>query len=117
MVHQSFFKRNKYGNIQREYNGHKYHSGFEAEVAAELDLRIKGKDIKSWERQVKIPLTAHGKHICNYYIDFVITHNDESKEYLEVKGFGTALWQLKWKIFEAQMEEEAPGSLLTVYRR
>jgi len=106
----------KYGNKKQTYNGISYHSKLESGYAQELDLRKKAKDIKDWRRQVKIDLTAHGKHICNYYIDFVIEHNDGSEEYVEVKGFETDVWRMKWKMFEAQMEAENPRAKLTIVR-
>ena len=99
-------KGNKYGAKRYDHNGITYHSKKEAGYAAELDLRKKAKDIKDWKRQVKLDLKAYDKHICNYYIDFVITHNDDTLEYVEVKGFATSLWRLKWKLLEAQMDEE-----------
>jgi len=80
-------------------------------------MRIKAKDIKSWERQVKIELTAHGRHICNYYIDFVVTHNDGTLEYVEVKGFETDLWRLKWKLFKSKMTEEEPRAKLSIIKK
>lgn len=94
-------KQNKYGNVNKEYGNQLYHSKKEAGYAQELDLRVKAKDIKSWKRQVRISLDVRDYHICNYIIDFVITHNDGHLEYVEVKGFETPLWRLKWKLFEA----------------
>ena len=88
----------------------------EAKYAEDLDWRVKGKDIKSWERQKKISLDVNGKHIANYYIDFVIHHNDGSREYVEVKGFATEVWRLKWKLFEALIDEIDPGMEITVVR-
>ena len=35
-----------------DYNGAVYDSKLEAGYAQELDLRIRAKDLKSWERQV-----------------------------------------------------------------
>jgi len=80
---------NKYGNISQTYNGHPYQSKLEAHYAQELDLRVRAKDIKSWERQVRTELYVHGKKICDYTLDFEITHNDGSTELIEVKGFPT----------------------------
>ncbi len=91
----------KYGNRRQTYEGITYHSNKEADYAAELDLRKKAGDIKSWERQVKISLDVKKKHIANYYVDFMIHHNDKTKEYVEVKGFATEVWRLKWLLFEA----------------
>lgn len=92
---------NKYRNKKAEHNGVSYHSKFEAGYAAGLDIRKKTGDIRSWERQVKIPLDVNGKHIANYFIDFKILHNDGIVEYVEVKGFETDTWRLKWKLFDA----------------
>lgn len=91
----------KMGNHPTEYGGVKYHSKREADYAAELDLRTRGKDIGGWERQVRIPLIVEGKMIADYVIDFVIQHKDGPLEYVEVKGHETAVWKLKWKLFEA----------------
>jgi hypothetical protein len=99
-------KGSKYGAKKSSFNGITYHSKKEAQYAGELEMRKKAGDIKDWKRQVKIDLKAYDKHICNYYMDFVITHNDNTLEYIEVKGFATPLWQMKWKLFEAQMAEE-----------
>ena len=109
-------KTNKYGNIKQTFQGYSYDSKLEAGVAQDLDLRQKAGDIASWERQKTIRLYAYGKHICNYRIDFVVTHNDGIREYLEVKGFETDVWKLKWKLFEAQMAEEEPMARLTIIR-
>lgn len=105
----------KYSNQRKLYNGQSYHSKKEAQYALELDLRVKAKDIKSWDRQVKISLDVNGYHITNYYIDFVITHNDNSLEYVEVKGFETETWRLKWKLFEALYGNQ-PNVKLTVVK-
>lgn len=110
------FKRNKYGAKSTQYGGVYYHSKFEAAYAKELDWRLKAKDIKSWERQVKISLDVNGKHICNYFIDFKVIHNDDSVEYVEVKGFETDVWRLKWKLFEAIFNEIEPGAVLSIVK-
>lgn len=101
MKTQLQYQNNKYKAKKQTYDGYSYHSKKEANYAVELDWRKKVKDIKDWRRQEKIRLDIDGKHICNYYIDFVIEHNDGTEEYVEVKGFPTALWKLKWKMFEA----------------
>lgn len=101
MAYFQIKRTNKYGNKSAIYNGISYHSNKEADYAAELDMRIRGKDIKSWKRQIPIRLCAYGKPICTYYIDFIIKHNDNSEEYVEVKGFKTEVWRLKWKMTEA----------------
>jgi hypothetical protein len=110
---------NKYHAKTQVYNNVSYHSKFEAAYAEALDLRVRGKDIKSWERQVKIPLKVNGMVIANYYIDFVVTHNDGHKEWVECKGFETEVWKMKWKLLEAIFDEirEGPDDCLTVVKQ
>lgn len=121
---------NKLHNVPREYKGHIYHSTFEAEFAAQLDLRLRAGEIKGWEKQVKIEINVKRvndepilttekmehlidkherknlKHITNYYMDFVVTNNDESLTYYETKGYETAVWKLKWKLTEIILSDE-----------
>ena len=54
--------------------------------------------------------------IANYYIDFVVTHNNGSEEFVEVKGFETDLWGIKWRLFEAIFNKERPGAVLTIIK-
>ena len=108
---------NKYGAKKTLYNGITYHSKFEAEYAQKLDWRVKAKDINSWDRQIKIPLDVNGKHICNYFIDFIIIHNDGKPEMVEIKGMETATWKLKFKLFLAIHKKEHPEWLITVVKR
>ena len=108
---------NKYHAKSSIYNGVYYASQLEAAYAMELDVRLKAKDIKSWRRQVKIPLDVNGFHICNYYIDFEITHKDGSLEFVETKGMETDLWRFKWKLTEALFSKERPDVKLTVVKK
>ena len=94
-------KANKFGAVKQEYNGHKYDSKREAAHAQYLDLLIKAKEVKSWDRQVKIPLAVNGVHLCNYFMDFVVEFTDGRIEYHEVKGYEKELWKLKWKLAHA----------------
>jgi hypothetical protein len=110
------FGRSKFGNIKAQHDGITYHSKFERDYAAQLDLRKKAKDILDWRRQVRIPLEVNGYLIANYYIDFVIDHNDGSTEYVEVKGFETDVWRMKWKLFES-LYSKKPLVTLTVVKR
>ncbi len=97
--------QSKFKAIRQTYEGNSYHSKKEAQYAAELDMLMRGKAIKSWQRQVKIELLGeNGTKVCNYFIDFVVTHKDGTTEYVEVKGFETPEWKLKWKLFEDKMK-------------
>ena len=99
-----------------KYNNYIYDSNFEADYAAELDLLLKAGEIKKWERQVNIPLEVNGYLICNYKIDFIVYHNDDIIEYVEIKGIAFPVWKLKWKIFEA-LYGDKPNVKLTVIKQ
>jgi hypothetical protein len=92
---------NKFNNHTSVYNNNYYDSIKEADYAQELDLRVRAKDIKSWRRQIPIELKVGEYKICTYILDFEITHNDKTIEFIEIKGFETAIWRLKKKLFEA----------------
>lgn len=94
-------RRSKMGNVRQVYNGHPYQSKLEANYAAELDLRVRAGELKSWERQVRIELVVNGKKICDYTIDFIEHYPNGKKIYIETKGFETNVWRLKWKLFRA----------------
>lgn len=113
------YSGNKYHAKSTQYAGQVYHSGLEASYAAELDLRVKAKDIKSWDRQIKLDLKINGQHITNYYIDFIIHHNDGSREFVETKGYATDLWRIKWLILEATFDnfKEHPDDKLSVIKQ
>ena len=68
---------------------------------------------------MKLDLKVNGQHITNYYIDFIIFHNDGSKEYVETKGYPTDLWRIKWAILEATFDDfkEDPDDCLTVVKQ
>lgn len=103
---------NKYKAKRQEYNGIGYHSKREASKAWELDQLVKTGEVIEWKRQVKVPLEVNGHHIANYYVDFLITWKGGDKEFVEIKGFETEVWRLKWKLFEALYEGK--GYKLTV---
>lgn len=128
MAYYQKYKQNKYSNVRQTYNNITYDSKREAAKAMELDLRLRAKDIKSWKRQIKIEinfvkekngrwyvtgtpaleLKAKGKefrHFRNYFMDFVITNNDGSIEYCEIKGMETEIWKMKFFLSEMIFDE------------
>ncbi len=100
-VTQENVKEAKYHSKPKVFDGVRYHSSREADYAAELSMRLRAGDIKGWRRQVRMPLKVNGVLVATYALDFVIEHCDGPEEYVEVKGFATALWKLKWRLFEA----------------
>ncbi len=108
--------KSKYGNSSQVYNERRYDSKREAAYAMDLDLRMKAGEIKEIIPQYKIDLRINGRHIANYYVDFKIILADGSVQFLEVKGFPTDTWKLKWKILEAIKDEIEPGVELIVIK-
>ena len=96
----------KYGAKRQEYNGYYYMSKKEAKYAQELDLLIKASEIKSYEKQFKLSLDVNGKHICNYFVDFMVITKHDTKQLHEVKGFATEVWRLKWLLAQAIYGDE-----------
>ena len=88
----------KYNSIITEYKENKYQSRKEARYAFELDVRIKLGEVKSWERQFKLPIIINDTHICNYIVDFRVVLSDGSVSFVEIKGFSTAIFKLKYKL-------------------
>jgi len=112
-----YFIQKKWTNAKKqEYNGFRYDSGFEANYAQELDLRIKAKDIKGYDKQVNLDLIVNGYVVCQYRIDFIVHHNDGTTEYVECKGYQTDVWKLKWKLFEA-LYSDRPDVKLTIVQQ
>jgi len=107
--------RTKYRNKPQDAGGYTYHSIKEAKYARDLELRKKAGDIKDWARQVKIELYGeNGGHICDYHVDFRVEHNDGTIEYVEVKGFETRDWRIKWKLFEDKMRDKHDVTLTII---
>lgn len=95
----------KYNNKKKEYNGASYHSKLEASYAEMLDFRVKAGDVIKWDKQKKLSIDVNSFHICNYFIDFKVYLSDNSIEYVEVKGFETDTWRLKWRLTQSLFDE------------
>lgn len=98
-----FYQRygTKYNSRRTEYHGTSYMSKKEAEKAWELDQLVKAGKIKGYKKQVKLSLDVNGVHIANYFMDFVVEENDGSQTCLEIKGYETDLWRMKWRLAQA----------------
>jgi len=107
-----FAKRNKYNAQTQTVDGINFHSKLEAGYYCQLKIEMRGGLIRSFERQVSFPLYAAKtvvensycedmQRVCDHIVDFVVTLPDGSREIREVKGFATAVWDLKRKIFES----------------
>lgn len=109
-------RRHKFNAKTKMYNGRTYHSKREAEHAMALDWMKKAGEIAQWHPQHKVALKVNGHHICNYYPDFLVILPDGSRQIHEVKGFATEIFRLKWKLFEALLDEIDPGAELIIVK-
>ena len=94
-------KHNKYGAVKTLYKGVTYDSKKEADEAKWIDSEIRYGRIASVERQIRIRCEINDTKICDYIIDFIITYPDGVKEYIDVKGMRTPVFNLKKKLVEA----------------
>lgn len=88
-----------------DYNGRWYHSGFEAQYAAQLDWRKKAGEILEWKPQHKIEIKINGKKWRNYMIDFRIVLKNGTIQYIECKGYATQEWKMKWDVLNIVKNE------------
>lgn len=113
---RSYRTKSKYHNKTKYYNGRLYDSIREANHAEEIDWRIKAGEIKEVIPQYKIDLRVNGRHITNYFVDFKVILADGSIEFHEVKGMVLPLWQMKWTLLEALIDDIEPGAELIVIK-
>lgn len=103
----------RYGSSARRtnYGGINFRSAMEANYAAELDFRIKAKEIVSWEYERKFVIEWNGVWIYDYLIDFRVVypptkeHPEGLVEWVEVKGVKNDLWKVKARLMKAIMVE------------
>lgn len=108
--------QNKYHSETQTVDGISFHSKFEAGYYSQLKIEKRTKLIKDFKRQVAFDLSAAVfektsdpllsvvsgyRKVCVHIVDFLVTLPDGSHEVREVKGFATAEWDLKRKLFEA----------------
>lgn len=114
-------RRSKYGNRSTIYNNRSYHSKFEAQIAEELDMCRKAADpherVVEIVPQYRVTLTVNGIKICDYRVDFYVKYADDREELVEVKGFETYEWRLKWRLLEAIYGKEHPEIELRVVKQ
>lgn len=112
-----FEKRySKFGNKRQTVDGRSYHSKKEASYAIDLAWKKKIGEVVNIIPQYKLDLRVNGKHITNYFIDFKVEYTDGRVELVEVKGFETDLWLVKWRLTEALLEELEPGAKLVLIK-
>lgn len=113
---------NKYGAKRTEFNGRKYDSKYEATIAEELDLRLRGGDILAVEPQFKIEAVAYRKDgfpafTIRHKVDFRIQLKDLSYELIEAKGMETDDYKWRRKFLEFIWLPEHPDHTYRVVKQ
>jgi len=101
-------KKSKYNSRSCKcISGHIHHSRGEAGYCTDLFYKKTCDEplIKDFEIQVKYPLVVNGNLIATHYPDFRVTLPGGSIEIHEYKGFATAIWRIKMKLFQALYPE------------
>ncbi len=95
------FLKPKYRNVRSKcLSGHHHASKLEAGHCNSLLADKQAGIIKDYRCQVKYELRVNGFLVANHYPDFQIEHNDGTISVDETKGFATALWEIKHRLFE-----------------
>lgn len=117
-IRQDLKKKNKYNARQKTYKGRTYHSELECRYAVELDIKKMIGEVVDWIPQHKFSLDVNGFHITNYFIDFKVILPDGMVEYVEVKGFETDTWFIKFQLTQALFFDlTEPGSRLILVKK
>ena len=94
-------KTNKYNNRVIFIDGIRFPSQLEGNRYLQLKMMVKGKMVKSFDRQVVYKLDINGVHICKYIADFVITWEDGTLTVEDTKGVETPDFKIKKKLMLA----------------
>ena len=78
--------------------GHKHDSRGESACCDWLHDIIENGTI---ETQKTFRMAVNGRHVTGHRVDFFVTFTDGRQEVYEYKGFETAAWRIKHKLFEA----------------
>jgi hypothetical protein len=106
---QNKSKSSKFNNIKVEIDGYNFDSKKEAEFYGALKIKKQASLIKDFQMQIKYEIVVNKIHIANYFLDFIIQHNDGSFEYIDIKGkdsktnkfIKTGVFALKKRLVEA----------------
>jgi hypothetical protein len=80
-------------------------------------MRLRAREIQSWEPHGTLKLEVNGVWICDDEIDFIVYHHDGTIEYVGVKGAIEPLWQAKWHLLEALTRDKPPPQANVVPRQ
>jgi len=99
-------KGNKFNAKKIKLDKKIFDSTSEGNYYSELKLQERGGLIQGFDIQVKESFYMNEVWICDYYVDFLVYHNDGSREFIEHKGMATDAWRLKWKMLQAKYKDD-----------
>lgn len=106
---------NKYNARKTVVDGIRFDSQAEANYYLFLKSEKQAGRINDFDRQQRIELRGeNGSLIAHYKIDFTVYHNDGLTEFVEVKGYITSTWRMKWKLFEDKFGKDHRYKLTVV---
>ena len=80
-------KHSKMRNVRSVTDGINFASKKEARKYGELKLLKEVGHIKDFSWQIRYKLYVKTTHICDYIADFIVYHNDGTKEVVDCKGY------------------------------
>lgn len=89
------------GKLERTFMGRVYASKAEARYAARLETLKKAGDIAVWTSQFRVQLRVNKIPVTTMVIDFAVAYSNGTCEYIEIKGYRTAVFKLQEKLFRA----------------
>lgn len=101
------FRTSKYNAKKVEIDGIKFDSKAEGEYYLHLKQQVAERQILGFERQKRM-LLQEGFNVKGvkgkirpifYVVDFIVTENDGTVTYIDVKGVETDVFKLKKKLF------------------
>lgn len=112
----------KYGAVRQTYNGYNYDSRLEASRAYELDMLVKAKQIKGYERQFKVDLYFYNKAgdqipFRSWKVDFCVDNGDGTFTLEEVKGMETVDFKMKRDILQKIWLPDNPEYSLIILKQ
>jgi len=79
---------------KRTFMGVVYHSAAEASYARTLELARMSGELRSVERQHRLPIRINGSRLMTVVIDFKVIDRNSAERWIEVKGKETDRWRL-----------------------
>jgi hypothetical protein len=98
----------KYNAIRTECQSeHSHRSKLEAKECDNLRFRKLAGDIKDYKVEVRTPIYAGKIFLWTYICDFVVEHNDGSKEYREAKGLVFGRFKKSWAFLQEMHKDDS----------